>query len=450
MDTFALGNISWQACSPVATDATRTKTRTSIPRSLRAHSRELFSPLSQAQAGAPARCALFSKPRPFVSRQGRCVVPKATQDEASKMDQVASDDEEEVLDHLMLTFAALQQGSRLAIEDLVVTSAYLYQKGVSIPALRMQLQLRSLTKSSKVATEDQDRLVGEVAMVMLTLQELGMQSSLGVDWKPVGEAGGEDTEMIGFQNFVRFMLGRIENEGLTEQTLIMEQSMLTQEEQMELAKQPVALYMRQNSRLVLRAWTAMVDSSLLEAPLSPSQTRDLTFAFIAGMNGDINAVGSFVQQSTALLRESPLNDIMAQIPPEDLLLEGQLIPLGTAGNATSEVFNHDLLNQWFMVVYITMDMSGAICSQGMGGPRLEDDIVDFVINTMRLAQEKDLEQEQEQDAQPKKELEEGWVLDPFISGSSAAMVVMKQQTYLVELTMEYIRNSTEDATCTVD
>ena len=97
-------------------------------------------------------------------------------DDASLADGSASAD---LLRRLHVNFLALRRGSRFAAQEFSIVATEAYERGVTMPSLRMDISLLGLSTASDLGLSEQDAFLSHLGMCMMTLWEMGWPSRGG-------------------------------------------------------------------------------------------------------------------------------------------------------------------------------------------------------------------------------------------------------------------------------
>jgi hypothetical protein len=106
-------------------------------------------------------------------------------------------------------FLALRRGSRFAAQEFAIVATEVYERGVTIPSLRMDISLLGLSTASDLGLSEQDAFLSHLGMCLLTLWELDWPSRGKVEdrqtkWSPVGPGNPEDDrEARGILAYIR-------------------------------------------------------------------------------------------------------------------------------------------------------------------------------------------------------------------------------------------------------
>jgi len=116
--------------------------------------------------------------------------------------------EDDLLARLHVTFLALRRGSRFAAQEFAIVAAEAYERGVTIPSLRMDISLLGLSTASDMGLSEQDAFLSHLGMCMMTLWELdwpsrGAPAGGGARWSPVGGDPEDDREARGLLAYIR-------------------------------------------------------------------------------------------------------------------------------------------------------------------------------------------------------------------------------------------------------
>jgi hypothetical protein len=109
---------------------------------------------------------------------------------------------------LHVTFLALRRGSRFAAQEFAIVATEAYERGVTIPSLRMDISLLGLSTASDMGLSEQDAFLSHLGMCMMTLWELdwpsrGAPAGGGARWSPVGGDPEDDREARGLLAYIR-------------------------------------------------------------------------------------------------------------------------------------------------------------------------------------------------------------------------------------------------------
>ena len=109
---------------------------------------------------------------------------------------------------LHVTFLALRRGSRFAAQEFAIVATEAYERGVTIPSLRMDISLLGLSTASDMGLSEQDAFLSHLGMCMMTLLELdwpsrGSPAGGGARWSPVGGDPENDREARGLLAYIR-------------------------------------------------------------------------------------------------------------------------------------------------------------------------------------------------------------------------------------------------------
>ena len=116
--------------------------------------------------------------------------------------------EDDLLARLHVTFLALRRGSRFAAQEFAIVATEAYERGVTIPSLRMDISLLGLSTASDMGLSEQDAFLSHLGMCMMTLWELdwpsrGAPAGGGARWSPVGGDPEDDREARGLLAYIR-------------------------------------------------------------------------------------------------------------------------------------------------------------------------------------------------------------------------------------------------------
>ena len=116
--------------------------------------------------------------------------------------------EDDLLARLHVTFLALRRGSRFAAQEFAIVATEAYERGVTIPSLRMDISLLGLSTASDMGLSEQDAFLSHLGMCMMTLWELdwpsrGSPAGGGARWSPVGGDPENDREARGLLAYIR-------------------------------------------------------------------------------------------------------------------------------------------------------------------------------------------------------------------------------------------------------
>ena len=133
---------------------------------------------------------------------------------------------------LHVTFLALRRGSRFAAQEFAIVATEAYERGVTIPSLRMDISLLGLSTASDMGLSEQDAFLSHLGMCMMTLWELdwpsrGAPAGGGARWSPVGGDPEDDREARGLLAYIRATHQR-SDAGFTLKRMEMERMMTLQ------------------------------------------------------------------------------------------------------------------------------------------------------------------------------------------------------------------------------
>ena len=116
--------------------------------------------------------------------------------------------EDDLLARLHVTFLALRRGSRFAAQEFAIVATEAYERGVTIPSLRMDISLLGLSTASDMGLSEQDAFLSHLGMCMMTLWELdwpsrGAPADGAARWSPVGGDPEDDREARGLLAYIR-------------------------------------------------------------------------------------------------------------------------------------------------------------------------------------------------------------------------------------------------------
>ena len=116
--------------------------------------------------------------------------------------------EDDLLARLHVTFLALRRGSRFAAQEFAIVATEAYERGVTIPSLRMDISLLGLSTASDMGLSEQDAFLSHLGMCMMTLWELdwpsrGAPAGGSARWSPVGGDPEDDREARGLLAYIR-------------------------------------------------------------------------------------------------------------------------------------------------------------------------------------------------------------------------------------------------------
>lgn len=116
--------------------------------------------------------------------------------------------EDDLLARLHVTFLALRRGSRFAAQEFAIVATEAYERGVTIPSLRMDISLLGLSTASDMGLSEQDAFLSHLGMCMMTLWDLdwpscGAPADGGARWSPVGGDPEDDREARGLLAYIR-------------------------------------------------------------------------------------------------------------------------------------------------------------------------------------------------------------------------------------------------------
>ena len=116
--------------------------------------------------------------------------------------------EDDLLARLHVTFLALRRGSRFAAQEFAIVATEAYERGVTIPSLRMDISLLGLSTASDMGLSEQYAFLSHLGMCMMTLWELdwpsrGAPAGGGARWSPVGGDPEDDREARGLLAYIR-------------------------------------------------------------------------------------------------------------------------------------------------------------------------------------------------------------------------------------------------------
>ncbi len=138
-----------------------------------------------------------------------------------------SSETEDILRRLHVAFLATRRGSRFAAQEFALVATDAYERGVSIPTLRMDISLLGLSTENRMGVSEQDAFLSNIGMAMMTLYELAWPSPGGGEgWCPVGPGidPEEDREARGLLAYIRATHQR-SDQGFTLKRMEMERMM---------------------------------------------------------------------------------------------------------------------------------------------------------------------------------------------------------------------------------
>ena len=138
-----------------------------------------------------------------------------------------SSNTEDILRRLHITFLATRRGSRFAAQEFAMVATEAYERGVSIPTLRMDISLLGLSTENRMGMSEQDAFLSNIGMAMMTLYELQWPSYAGGEgWCPMGDGVDpeEDREARGLLAYIRATHQR-SDQGFTLKRMEMERMM---------------------------------------------------------------------------------------------------------------------------------------------------------------------------------------------------------------------------------
>ena len=149
--------------------------------------------------------------RPRAPGRARGASPRAAPAPAAAFDGAGDDAapaEDDLLARLHVTFLALRRGSRFAAQEFAIVATEAYERGVTIPSLRMDISLLGLSTASDMGLSEQDAFLSHVGMCMMTLWELdwpsrGAPAAGQARWSPVGGDPEDDREARGLLAYIR-------------------------------------------------------------------------------------------------------------------------------------------------------------------------------------------------------------------------------------------------------
>ena len=142
-------------------------------------------------------------------------------------DMLRSSETEDILRRLHVAFLATRRGSRFAAQEFALVATDAYERGVSIPTLRMDISLLGLSTENRMGVSEQDAFLSNIGMAMMTLYELAWPSPGGGEgWCPVGPGidPEEDREARGLLAYIRATHQR-SDQGFTLKRMEMERMM---------------------------------------------------------------------------------------------------------------------------------------------------------------------------------------------------------------------------------
>ena len=167
--------------------------------------------MSCATAASSARAFRASVRRPRAPGRARGASPRAAPAPAAAFDGAGDDAapaEDDLLARLHVTFLALRRGSRFAAQEFAIVATEAYERGVTIPSLRMDISLLGLSTASDMGLSEQDAFLSHLGMCMMTLWELdwpsrGAPAAGQARWSPVGGDPEDDREARGLLAYIR-------------------------------------------------------------------------------------------------------------------------------------------------------------------------------------------------------------------------------------------------------
>ena len=142
-------------------------------------------------------------------------------------DMLRSSETEDILRRLHVAFLATRRGSRFAAQEFAPVATDAYERGVSIPTLRMDISLLGLSTENRMGVSEQDAFLSNIGMAMMTLYELAWTSPGGGEgWCPMGPGidPEEDREARGLLAYIRATHQR-SDQGFTLKRMEMERMM---------------------------------------------------------------------------------------------------------------------------------------------------------------------------------------------------------------------------------
>ena len=142
-------------------------------------------------------------------------------------DMLRSSETEDILRRLHVAFLATRRGSRFAAQEFALVATDAYERGVSIPTLRMDISLLGLSTENRMGMSEQDAFLSNIGMAMMTLYELAWTSPGGGEgWCPMGPGidPEEDREARGLLAYIRATHQR-SDQGFTLKRMEMERMM---------------------------------------------------------------------------------------------------------------------------------------------------------------------------------------------------------------------------------
>lgn len=142
-------------------------------------------------------------------------------------DMLRSSETEDILRRLHVAFLATRRGSRFAAQEFALVATDAYERGVSIPTLRMDISLLGLSTENRMGMSEQDAFLSNIGMAMMTLYELAWASPGGGEgWCPMGPGidPEEDREARGLLAYIRATHQR-SDQGFTLKRMEMERMM---------------------------------------------------------------------------------------------------------------------------------------------------------------------------------------------------------------------------------
>ena len=135
------------------------------------------------------------------ARTGRTPVrsapaPRAAFDATGDDDASVADGSADLLSRLHVNFLALRRGSRFAAQEFAIVATEAYERGVTMPSLRMDISLLGLSTASDLGLSEQDAFLSHLGMCMMTLWELDWPSTGGAIVKARKDGNSDEKDSI--------------------------------------------------------------------------------------------------------------------------------------------------------------------------------------------------------------------------------------------------------------
>jgi len=175
----------------------------------------------------------------------------------------------------------------------------------------------------------------------------------------------------------------------------------------------------------------------------PLHFRSLHMAFVSAMLGveyAFEAVIRLAEEIFQMSEQHTPHTIMLAFTPQDFILDGELIPVGSTGDSPSQKLYMDLFERWVWIMYLTLMELGVIPGQPSDFNQQAPGVGDFVHRTLKLYAEEQSSSiygaKGDEDPTSETFTADGWVHDPFVRSNSSAVAVMKQQTFIIRRLVE--------------